>query len=118
MSFTSPFIPADTSPWEVVGDGVRRRIMAHNADLMMVYVEFEAGAIGSLHTHPNTQCSYVTSGRFEVTINGDSRAMEAGDSFYVEPNLAHGVRCLEAGVLVDAFNPARMDFGLNGQKKK
>lgn len=110
MSFNSPFIPADAAPWEVVGGGVRRRIMAHNADLMMVYVEFEGGAIGSIHTHPHTQCSYVTSGRFEVTIDGESRVMETGDSFYVAPDLAHGVRCLEAGVLIDAFSPARLDF--------
>lgn len=110
MGFSSQFIHADAAPWEVVGDGVRRRIMAHNADLMMVYVEFEGGAIGSLHTHPHTQCSYVTSGRFEVTIDGESRVMGAGDSFYVAPDLAHGVRCLEAGVLIDAFSPARMDF--------
>jgi quercetin dioxygenase-like cupin family protein len=52
----------------------------------------------------------VVSGRFEVTVNGKSRILVPGDGFYVEPNVVHGVVCLEAGILIDGFSPIRLDF--------
>ena len=50
--------------WENAGAGVVRQIMAYNDDLMMVKVKFETGAVGSPHTHPHTQATYVASGVF------------------------------------------------------
>ena len=32
--------------WEQTGEGVRRQILGHGPDLMMVRVDFDAGAIG------------------------------------------------------------------------
>ncbi len=76
----------------------------------MVLVRFEKGAIGSLHHHRHRQVSYVESGSFEVTIEGRSEVLKQGDSFFVAPDLVHGVVALEAGCLVDVFSPAREDF--------
>ena len=77
---------------------------------MVVSVKFEKGAIGTVHDHIHTQGSYVVSGKFEITINGKSEILEAGDGFYVPPHAPHGAKCLEAGILIDSFNPAREDF--------
>ena len=77
---------------------------------MMVRVKFEKGAIGSEHSHPHTQTSYVISGKFEITIDGDKQVLKAGDGFFVEPNLVHGAICLEEGELIDTFSPWREDF--------
>jgi quercetin dioxygenase-like cupin family protein len=104
------FIASAATPWERVGEGVRRQILGHGADLMMVTVEFEAGAIGPLHRHPHRQATYVVRGRFETTIDGEMQILEAGDSFYVPANLDHGVRALTAGTLIDVFTPTRQDF--------
>ncbi|RYE17628.1 MAG: cupin domain-containing protein, partial [Sphingobacteriaceae bacterium] len=90
--------------------GVKRQILAHNEDLMLVKVAFEVGAIGTVHQHIHTQTSYLLSGKFEVTIDGKTEILNAGDSFYVPPASLHGVVCLEAGILLDAFNPRREDF--------
>ncbi len=98
------------TPWENVGAGVRRQIMAYNENLMMVKVEFEKGAIGAPHRHIHTQASYVASGRFEVKIGDEKQILIAGDSFYVSPDMEHGVVCLESGMLIDTFNPFREDF--------
>ena len=48
--------------WENAGEGVVRQIMAYNDDLMMVKVKFETGAVGTPHTHPHTQATYVATG--------------------------------------------------------
>lgn len=105
-----PFISAGEIEWEVLGGGVERKILGYDDQVMMVVVRFEKGAIGSLHHHVHRQVSYVESGRFEVEIDGTKQVLEQGDSFFVSPNLVHGVVALEAGTLVDIFTPAREDF--------
>ncbi len=105
------FLPAAEIPWEPAGEGVRRQIMGYNGDLMLVKVEFTKGAIGNAHAHEeHSQSSYVASGKFEVTIDGEQRILQAGDGFFAAPRAMHGVVCLEAGILIDAFNPQRADF--------
>jgi quercetin dioxygenase-like cupin family protein len=109
-SADQPFISTGSAAWEKVGEGVRRQILGHGSDLMMVAVEFEAGAIGPVHRHPHRQVSYVVRGEFEIEIDGTRRVLRAGDSFYVAANLEHGAKALTAGSLVDVFTPTRQDF--------
>ena len=92
------------------GDGVERRILGMGGSLMMVEVSFKAGGVGAAHTHPHEQISYVAEGRFEFTMNGETTVIEKGDSYYVAPNVPHGVTALTAGVLIDIFTPQREDF--------
>lgn len=96
--------------WENAGEGVVRQIMAYNDDLMMVKVKFETGAVGTPHTHPHTQATYVASGVFEFTTDGETKIVRAGDGVYMKLGVLHGCRCLEAGVLIDTFSPMRKDF--------
>ena len=104
------FIISDEIPWEQTDNGVERKILGHDDQLMMVCVRFEKDAVGTLHHHVHRQVSYVQSGRFEVTIDGKKKILEEGDCFFVAPGLVHGVIALEKGILVDIFTPARMDF--------
>lgn len=104
------FIENREIPWEVTGPGMRRKIMSYDERLMVVKVEFEKGAIGTLHQHYHTQISHVESGVFEVEIAGEKKILTNGDAFYVPPNAMHGAVCLEAGVLIDIFSPMREDF--------
>ena len=104
------FIKSGDLEWETVGEGVQRKILGHDEQLMMVHIRFEKGAIGTLHHHVHRQVSYVESGRFEVTIDGKKDILVQGDCFFVAPDLVHGVVALENGSLVDVFSPARMDF--------
>lgn len=96
--------------WEDAGEGIVRQIMGYDEHLMMVKVKFKQGAVGTLQKHPYTQSTYVASGCFEVTIGDEKKVLQAGDGYYVAPNLPHGCVCLEAGVLVDTFTPMRKDF--------
>ncbi|HYF33186.1 MAG TPA: cupin domain-containing protein [Chitinophagaceae bacterium] len=104
------FINNHEVPWEPMGVGVKRKIMAYDEKLMMVKVEFETGGIGILHQHYHSQATHVESGVFEVEIGGQSKVLRAGDAFYIPPNVLHGCVCLEAGVLIDVFSPMREDF--------
>ncbi len=95
--------------WDL-GDGVTRRLLIHGGALMAVEFSFAAGAEGKPHSHPHEQVGIFTSGRFEVTIDGVSKTARPGDSYYVAPNVVHGVKCLEAGTILDVFTPVREDF--------
>ncbi len=90
--------------------GVTRRVLAHAPNLMAVEVTFETGAVGDVHSHPHEQATYVVSGRFTYEEGGQTYTIAQGDSYYVAPDVPHGVVCLEAGVLLDIFTPQREDF--------
>lgn len=96
--------------WEDLGNGIKRQLYGYNDQVMMVKVKFEPGAIGTLHQHPHIQVSYVESGVFELTIDGEKKVLKQGDGYFVLPNLLHGAVCIEAGVLIDVFAPHREDF--------
>ena len=104
------FVDDQTLPWEPVAEGVKRKVMTYDANLMLVKVAFEAGGIGSAHSHVHTQMSYVASGVFSITIADQTQIVRAGDVYYIPPNVRHGAICEEAGVLVDVFTPMREDF--------
>lgn len=103
-------MPGSSTPIETVGDGIKRQMFGYNDSIMMVRVQFEAGAIGDVHSHPHTQVSYVESGEFDVFIDGVEKRLGPGDSFFIHPNLDHGAVCRKAGVLLDVFSPIREDF--------
>lgn len=104
------FCNSNELPFEDMGGGITRQIMVYDDKVMMVKVIFEKGAIGHDHHHPHRQVSYVASGTFEVSINGVKKVLKEGDAFYATPDAVHGVLCIEAGVLIDIFNPIREDF--------
>ena len=93
-----------------LGGGVSRKILAYNDEIMTVEVRFVKGAVGAMHTHPHVQISYVLEGKFEANIGGEVKIISKGDSYVTDPNVPHGVTCLEAGALLDVFTPKRDDF--------
>lgn len=96
--------------WEPAGEGVVRQVMGYDGQMMLVKVKFETGAVGTPHEHYHTQTTYVASGKFEFTIDGETRIVEAGDGLYMAPDVLHSCKCLEAGVLIDCFTPMRETF--------
>jgi quercetin dioxygenase-like cupin family protein len=107
---TNAFIETSQTAWEEVAPGVRRQILGHGPDLMMVRVDFDRGSVGALHHHPHRQVTYVVAGSFDATVDGVTRRLSAGDCFFVTADLVHGVVAIEAGTLIDVFTPTRQDF--------
>ena len=104
------FVLGAQTPKESVGAGITRQLLGYDDSILTARVEFEAGAVGDIHSHVHSQVSYVQSGEFDVHIDGVEKRLGPGDSFYIHPNLNHGVVCRKAGVLLDVFSPVREDF--------
>ena len=100
---------SDTRPVQA-SKGVTRRVLAYSDQLMAVEIKFEAGGIGEIHTHRQDQVSYIVSGVFLYTNDGETKEVRAGDSLRFAPGTEHGVTCIEAGTLLDVFTPLREDF--------
>ena len=96
--------------WEQTADGVQRQVLGFDEKLMLVKVKFNKGSKGVLHSHAHSQVSYVESGVFEMTLGDTVKIISKGDGYYVPPFTVHGCVCLEEGMLVDAFSPARWEF--------
>ena len=48
---SATFIFGKETPWEDLGDGVKRQILGYDGQLMMVKVQFEKGGVGKVHSH-------------------------------------------------------------------
>ena len=104
------FVRGSEASFTELGGGTRRRILAHNSEMMAVEVSFDTGAVGSDHSHPHTQISYVLSGEFTYHIGDETHTMKPGDSIVVPGGSVHGCACTSAGTLLDVFAPMREDF--------
>ena len=92
-------------------NGVIRTVKGNINDLMVCELKRNKGMVGESHTHPHCQCGYIIKGSFEAEINGEKSILHAGDCFYAEGNIPHGLICLEDNsVILDIFTPMREDF--------
>jgi len=107
----NPYFDPST-PWEELGDGIRRKIVGHTPELMSVLVHFDAGAIGTPHAHDaHDQIAFCVAGSFECEVGGVKKVIRAGEAFVAPRLVMHGVKALEAdSVLLDAFSPRRDDY--------
>lgn len=95
---------------EKCAEGVERKILAYADEIMCVENHFEKGAIGAMHHHPHTQVTYVVSGQFAFTVDGEEQIVNPGDVLLKRNAIEHGCVCLKEGILLDIFTPMREEF--------
>ncbi len=94
-----------------LGGGVVRKVLAYSENLMTVELHFDKGAVGAKHTHPHEQIGYIISGSLLYQEEGkEDKVLVTGDTYYVAPDVPHGVVALEETMLLDVFTPMRKDF--------
>ena len=94
-----------------LGGGVMRKVLSYSKNLMACELTFEKGAVGAPHSHPHEQIGYIISGKLVYQEEGqEDKILETGDTYYVAPNVVHGVQILEDTKLLDIFTPMREDF--------
>ena len=108
----NPFFDNADTPWTELGDGIRRKVVGHTPELMSVLVQFDVGAVGTVHAHDaHDQIAVVISGAFEADVGGIKKVLRVGDAFVAPRLTPHGVVALEANSsLLDQFSPRREDY--------
>lgn len=83
----------------------------HGENLMLSYLEMDAGAEVPLHHHPHEQGGILLEGRLQLTIGDETRVVEAGSLFIIPPNTPHRAVAVDGPAKVlDVFSPVREDY--------
>ena len=92
-------------------EGAERRVLSYGGAMMLVQFTFDAGVAAPIHSHPHEQIGYVTSGVIDLIMEEqETTRLTAGCSYYVAPNVRHGIVTHTPTVLLDCFTPIREDF--------
>ncbi|MFX1313613.1 MAG: cupin domain-containing protein [Promethearchaeota archaeon] len=93
-----------------VFEGIYRKTLAYNSNIMLCYFLLEKNAEVPLHSHKEHQVGYIIKGTIKfLTENGEFIARE-GDSYIFDSNVKHGAIILEDSDVIDIFSPAREDY--------
>lgn len=104
-----PFVDlSDMSEKEVV-PGFHGKFV-HGDNMTTAFWRIEKGAEVPEHAHPHEQMSVVTSGKFEMTLDGEMRKLAAGTVVVIPSNVTHSGVALTDCTILDVFYPVREDY--------
>lgn len=82
----------------------------HGAGMSAAHWTVRQGAGFPEHRHPHEQIAMVVEGRFEMTVAGETRVLDAGTVAVIPPDVPHSGRALTPCRLIDVFHPVREDY--------
>ncbi len=89
--------------------GIKARFLhAHN--FTIAYWEIAKGSVLPMHSHVHEQSSQITSGEFELTIEGETQVCGIGSVALIPSNAKHGGVALSDCTITDVFYPVREDY--------
>lgn len=89
--------------------GYRARSI-HTGTMTFMYWTVEAGAAMPVHTHMHEQVAHVLKGKFELTVDGETKTLEPGMVAVIPPYIPHGGKALTECELLDVFHPEREEY--------
>jgi quercetin dioxygenase-like cupin family protein len=104
------FIKHSESGFTQALEGIRRKTLVHGEKTLLTEFRMEKGANLPSHSHPHEQTGYMVSGRMRLSIEDETFVVEAGDSWCVPGNVAHGAEILADALVVEVFSPVREDY--------
>jgi len=87
-----------------------RAKFVHSENMTLAYWDVDPGAELPEHSHPHQQIANVLEGKFELTVDGESRILEPGMVAVIPSGVPHGGKAITSCKLVDAFYPCRDDY--------
>ena len=91
-------------------EGIYRKTLAYNNQLMSCFFILEKDAEIPLHEHEAHQIGYVIKGKIKfLTEKGDFIA-EEGDSYVFDSNEKHGAKMIEYSEVIEIFSPTREEY--------
>lgn len=93
-------------------EGILRRTLVHNKDVMLCHFELRRGACIPLHDHKPSQIGFVVSGtvRFTTRRHPNGFVVTAGDSYVFDPEEQHGAEAIDDSVFIEVFSPSRPEY--------
>jgi quercetin dioxygenase-like cupin family protein len=83
----------------------------HTEHATLAYWDIYPGAELPLHSHPHEQTVNLLVGEFELTVDGQTHLLRAGDVLVIPGNVPHSGRATSAPCrILDVFCPVREDY--------
>ena len=82
----------------------------HSDTMTLAYWTITAGSSLEGHSHESEQVVNVTEGRFELTMDGQSKILEPGFVAIIPSNVPHSGRAVTDCKIIDVFYPIREDY--------
>lgn len=84
--------------------------LVHTQNMSLAFWDVVLGAEVPEHSHMNEQVMHVLEGRFEFTLNGETKIYESGDLVIIPPHAPHSGKALTVCKLLDVFSPTREEY--------
>jgi quercetin dioxygenase-like cupin family protein len=84
--------------------------LIHTANNTINFIEVAAGNGVPDHEHVHEQCSFVTEGKFQLTVNGEVQILDTGMFAVIPSNVRHSGLAITDCKLIDVFSPVREDY--------
>lgn len=91
-------------------EGIYRKTLVYNSDIMLCYFFLEKDSEVPLHSHEEHQVGYVLKGKLKFFTEKSELIAKEGDSYIFDSNVKHGAIILEDSEVIDIFSPAREDY--------
>jgi quercetin dioxygenase-like cupin family protein len=104
-----PFIDMEKREAHEVAPGCTAKFV-HSANMTVAHFDLTRNAVVPPHAHEHEQICTVISGQLELTIEGETRVLEAGGSAVIPPYAVHSGRAISPCRVLDTFHPVREDF--------
>ena len=92
-------------------EGIMRKTLAYNPDLMLCHFNMKKGARIPLHSHQAAQIGYTVKGSIRFFSPGRPDILAgAGSSYVFDSNQEHGGEVLADSEVIECFSPMRPDY--------
>ena len=78
--------------------------------MTLAFWEVKAGSPLPEHAHHHEQVANVLEGEYELTVNGETRRLRAGEAVIIPSNVPHSGIAITDCKLLDVFSPVREDY--------
>ena len=82
----------------------------HTEHTTQVYWQIEEGAQLPEHHHPAEQTVHMLEGTYELTVDGETFLLNAGDVLAIPGNAVHSGQAHTACRILDVFSPVREEY--------
>ena len=88
-------------------DGVLGQYLGSGENMNVMHWNFRDNMQLPEHSHASEQFGYIIKGGFEVTIDGRTAVLKAGDAYFVPANALHSFVSVGETEAIDVFSPVR-----------
>ena len=91
-------------------EGIYRKTLAYNDNVMSCFFILEKDAEIPLHDHEAHQIGYVIKGKIKFLTDKGEFIAEEGDSYVFDSFEKHGAKIMEYSEVIEIFSPTRLDY--------